>query len=373
MPGVISAMAEASGFGGDQKGIEQLFKAMEAGEVKSAKVLPEFARILAEKSRAGGALEEAMETSTAQQARFNNAVTAMIEVMGNNGLEKGFARIFKSMATFLEDNEAGVIALSKAFEKFSVGVERALQGVSNLADGFEMLARYLGIADEDMALLSATALVLATRFGRIAAAAGILFLVLEDIAVGMRGGESYTKDLMEFLDENSWVKATAAVGGFALALGAIATAIVGIGSAMGRIPGAGGKGGKGLISSIVGTTVGLVKRNPKTAAVVGGLIAFDQVTSAYHKSEDPKIVAEREEISLRIRNLQRGPGTGVLTEMTNKYPLPGINSPMGNTTTIDKVEIHVDGSGDPQVVGEVVMRKIQELASMSVKNLTVTE
>ena len=373
MPGVISAMADAAGFGADQAGIAKLFKAMEGGEVKAAEVLPEFAKILSEKARAGGALTEAMKTSSAEQQRFNNAVTAMIEIMGGNGLETGFARIFKSMAVFLEDNTAGILAISKAFEKFSFIIERVLSGVTNIAGAFEMLSDKMGISHDNMALMAATALILATRFGRIAAAAGVIFLVLEDIAVGMKGGESFTKDLLDFLDENSWVKATAAVTGFALALGGIAAAIVSIGGAMGGIPGAKGSGGKGLISAVVGSTVELVKKNPKTAAVVGGMIAYDQVASAYHSSDDPKIVEEREQIKMRIANLQRGPNAGYLTEMTNKYPLPGVNSPLSNNTTIERVEIKVDGSKDPELVGQIVLKKIQELASDAVKNLPLTE
>jgi len=356
--------------GGDTKALNKM---MEAGQLNPNELLPKMAAYMEKMSDTSGAYSKALGTSIVAQGRMNFQFEKFVGIFSKNGGEQGFAKIFNSIAEFMKENHDVAIGLGEAWNKLGDIFQRAFQGIDNLLDGFSMLSKYLGTSEADLAALSATALLLATRFGRIAAAAGVLFLVLEDISVGMRGGDSYTKDLLEFLDENSWVKATAAVGGFALALGAIATAIAGIGGAMGGIPGAKGMGGKGLLSSIVGTTVSVIKKNPKTAAIVGGLIAYDQVTSAYHASEDPRIVAEREEIGLRIRNLQRGPGNGMLTEMTNKYPLPGVNMPMGNTTTIDKVEIHVDGSGDPQVVGEVVMKKIQELASMSVKNLPVTE
>lgn len=369
MPAAMQMLADVVSEGSTKK----LDKMMTAGELDPKQVMPLFAQLAEETADANGAYANSLLTARTAQRRLRFEYEQFVKVFYKAGGEDGFSKIFNSLAQSLKDNVDVATGLGEAWSKLGDIFKRTLEGVDNLLDGFSMLSKSLNMSETDLLGISSIALLLATRFGRIAAAVSVLFLVLEDISVGMKGGDSYTKDLLEFLDENSWVKATAAVGGFALALGAIATAIASIGGAMGGIPGAKGKGGKGLISSIVGTTVSLVKKNPKTAAIVGGLIAYDQVTSAYHKSEDPRIVAEREEIGLRLRNLQRPPGSGVLTEMTNRYPMPGVNMPVGSTTIIDKVEIHVDGSGDPQVVGEVVMKKIQELTSMSVKNLPVTE
>ncbi len=356
--------------GGDTKALNKM---MEAGQLDPNELLPKMAAYMDKMAESNGAYGKALGSSIVAQGRMNFEFEKFVGIFSKSGGEAGFSKIFNSFATFFRENSELAAGLGEAWEKFGKIIDRTVQGVDNLLDGFSMLSQKIGISESDMALLSATALILATRFGRIAAAAGILFLVLEDISVGMKGGESFTKDLLEFLDENSWVKATAAVTGFALALGGIAAAIISIGGAMGGIPGAKGSGGKGLISAVVGSTVELVKRNPKTAAVVGGMIAYDQVASAYHSSDDPRVAEEREQIKMRIANLQRGPNAGYLTEMTNKYPLPGVNSPLSNNTTIEKVEIKVDGSKDPELVGQIVLKKIQELASDAVKNLPLTE
>jgi hypothetical protein len=369
MPAAMQMLAEVVADGSTEK----LNKMMEAGELDPTQVMPLFAQLAEETADANGAYERSLDSARTAQRRLRFEYEQFVKVFYTQGGEDGFSKVFNSFAKFLRENGDIAKGLGETWDRFGSIVERVMVGIDNLADGFSMLSQKFGIAEGDMLGLSVVALTLMTRFGRIAAAVGILFLVLEDISVGMKGGESYTKDLLEFLDENSWIKATAAVTGFALALGGIAAAIVSIGGAMGGIPGAKGSGGKGLISAVVGSTVELVKRNPKTAAVVGGMIAYDQVASAYHSSDDPRVAEEREQIKMRIANLQRGPNAGYLTEMTNKYPLPGVNSPLSNNTTIEKVEIKVDGSKDPELVGQIVLKKIQELASDAVKNLPLTE
>lgn len=368
MPGVISAMAEAAGFGTDDDSVSKLFAAMEKGEVKSNKVLEEFAKILAERARVGGALEKAQKSTAAQQARFNNSVTRMIETLSAAGMDEGFGRIFQSMSKFLDENEKGIAALGQAFNKFSFFVEDTLEAVTNLGKGFDMLSDKLGITDSTMAILSATSLILMTRFGRMAAAAYAVFLILEDISVGMRGGDSYTKDFLEFLDENTWAAAAIGAASFAASLALVAGSILKIGGALGGLGGAAaGKGGKA--GGILRTAGGFIRNHPyltATAAAAGGYaIALDD----FMTTNDPKISAEREQIDLRLKNLQRGPGTGFLTPETNKYQLPGINQ-AASTTQIEKIEISVNGTSNPEETANIVIKKFQELISPAVNNFT---
>lgn len=365
MPGVISAMAQAAGFEGPNAQAE-LFKAMENGQVKSNEVLEKFADILAERARQGGALEQAMQSTAAQQARFNNAVTRMIELMSGSGLDEGFSRIFKSMAQFLNENEKGIEALGAAFNKFSYLVSDTLGGITNLGKAFDILSDKLGLADDTMAILAATTLLLMTRFGRITAAVYALFLVLEDISVGMRGGDSYTKDFLEFLDANQWASAAAGATAFATALALVAGAVSGIGGALG---GLGGKGVGGKAGGILARSARFVGTHPYVTAAVaaGGGYAF--ALDNYMTSDDPNLVKDREAIDMRLKNLQRGPGNGFLTENTNKFNLPGINQPI-NKTNIESISITVEGANNPEETANIVMKKFQELITPAVNNFT---
>lgn len=200
MPGVISAMAEAGGYGGGQEGIAKLFKAMENGEVKSAEVMEKFATILAERARQGGALEKAMKTSTAEQARFNNAVTAMIEIMGGNGLESGFARIFKAMTEFLQENEEGVVSLSIAFDKFSILFDGFLDSLTIGLGLLDRLSDKFGIAEGGLVGLTAAGLMMLNPFTRILTVFSGLMLIMEDLYVYNQGGSSVFGQWMEGLD-----------------------------------------------------------------------------------------------------------------------------------------------------------------------------
>lgn len=200
MPGVISAMAEAGGYGGGQEGIAKLFKAMENGEVKSAEVMEKFAAILAERARQGGALEKAMKTSTAEQQRFNNAVTAMIEIMGGNGLESGFARIFKAMTDFLKENEEGIVSLSITFDKFSILFEGFLNSLTIGLGLLDRLSDKFGIAEGGLIGLAAAGLMMLNPFTRILMVFSGLMLIMEDLYVYSQGGSSVFGQWMEGLD-----------------------------------------------------------------------------------------------------------------------------------------------------------------------------
>lgn len=198
MPGVISAMAEAGGFE-DQAA---LFKAMEDGKVKSD-ILPKFAEILSNRARAGGALEKAMKTSAAEQQRFNNALTDFVAVMGENGLEAGFFRIFESFTNFLKEGEDAAKGFGKAFERFSWLIRGMVNGVSVLGDGFSKLADNLGLSREALGLLTAGLVMAMLPFGKIVLLGSALLMVLDDLSRWAEGRDSLFKDIFEGLDEQT--------------------------------------------------------------------------------------------------------------------------------------------------------------------------
>lgn len=375
MPGVIEAMAEAANMGTGQEGIAKLFKAMEAGEVKAADVMERFAAILGERARQGGALELAMKTSSAEQARFNIAVAEMIEIMGGSGLESGFAKVFKSMAQFMEENHELAVGLGQAMDKLGDAFVRTFRGLSNLLDGFEMLANYIGISESGLAGLSVTALLLATRFGRIAAAAGVLFLVLEDISVGLKGGESYTKDFLDFLQDNAWAEIGLKTAAFAVGLGLIASNLMKIAGGIAAVKGVGAAGG------MVGGILNVITKHPLIAALVAATIALNVAHSVYASKAEEHLEKVKKSADfptstaishlqekVTMDNLNRPMFDPYRTPSYNR--LPGVNAPM---MMVDKISISVDGGGDPQKTADLVLEKIKEYSTNAMKNLPVTE
>lgn len=199
MPGVISAMAEAGGYE-DQAA---LFKAMEKGEVKAKDVLEKFAKILSDRARAGGALEEAMNTSTAQQMRFNNAVTKLVEEMGNNGLETGMARIFKTFNEGLTESSGLGETLGKLMARLSWAIKGVVGGVRVLGEGFTILANKLGISRDGLAAIAIAAGMVLLPFGKIVLVTTALLMVLDDLKRWADGKDSFFKDLFNGLDKQT--------------------------------------------------------------------------------------------------------------------------------------------------------------------------
>lgn len=95
----------------------ELMKDMERGEVMAADILPIVAKLL--KEMAKGGIEEARKSSTAEQARFQNSITRSAQNASDNGLETGFARLFRTMTTALDEGQSAVESMARAFDKVS--------------------------------------------------------------------------------------------------------------------------------------------------------------------------------------------------------------------------------------------------------------
>jgi tape measure domain-containing protein len=203
MPGAVSMMAEAAGFGTGDDAPAKLFKAMEAGEVKSKDVLVKLANIMATKARNGGALAKAMESTAAQQQRFNNDVTDMIVIMSDAGADKGFGSMFKSFSKFLTDNKGLVETFGKAIERLSVILDGMLEGLSIFGNMLADLTKNLGLSEVALMGLVTVALMLATPFGTIILGLSAILLLVEDIAVYNRGGKSMIGLLVEAIPEDT--------------------------------------------------------------------------------------------------------------------------------------------------------------------------
>jgi len=339
IPGVVSAMAEAAGFGTGDDAAAKLFKAMEAGTVRSADVLEEFARILEERANAGGALEKAQKTTAAEQQRFNNSVSIMVEQMSAAGSDSGFAKMFLSMSKFLKDNTKLINALGVTINKLGDLMTETGIHLTNLIDGFDRLGDSLGIGGTNLGLFAAGALVLATHFGRIAAALGLFLLVLEDIAVGLKGGDSYTKDFLDFINDNAWAEIGVKSAVFAAGLGLIAVNLMRIAKGIAAVSAVGGGGG------MVGGLLSLIAKHPVIAALVAATVALNVAHSVYASKADEhlKKVVENADLPTKtgINQLREKVTLDNIArnnpDFFRDYPsgiLPGINDPIKQKTAM---------------------------------------
>ena len=80
-------MAEA--VTGDAENTAELYKMMEEGQIESRKYLLEFARILDERARQGGAYAAAVSQAAAEQMRMNNQWNDWLRILDQKGLKRG--------------------------------------------------------------------------------------------------------------------------------------------------------------------------------------------------------------------------------------------------------------------------------------------
>lgn len=208
MPGAISAMAEAAGYGTDDKAVAKLFKAMEDGDVKSNAVLGKFAEILAERSRVGGALEKAMKSTAAEQARMNTAFTDAVIAFSEGGFDRGMAGFFKTLADSMRRAEPLIRALGGAFEILIQPLNAVFTLIGDLGEIWPDLAKGLGMSEKALAALAVTVGVLMLPFGPFVVALGLAALALEDLVTYAKGGDSVfgrwvesTEGMQEAIDE----------------------------------------------------------------------------------------------------------------------------------------------------------------------------
>jgi tape measure domain-containing protein len=372
MPGAVSMMAEAAGFGTGSDAPSKLFKAMEKGQVKSNDVLVKLANIMAAKARNGDALAKAMQSTAAEQQRFNNDVTDMIVIMSGAGADKGFGNMFKSFSKFLKENTDGVAAFGVAIEKLSIFIGKTLDGLTNIGILLEKIAKNFNVSNADVLIFIATLTMLATGFGKVAAFAYGLFTILEDISVGLQGGESYTKDFLDFLKDNAWAEVGAKTAAFAIGLGLIASQILAIATGITAVGAAGGAGG------LIGGLLGIISAHPVIAALILATIALNTAHDVYADRAAAHLQDIKSKTDLptqeAITRLTSAPSVDTMNpDFYRDYPsgvLPGVNTPM---MMVDKISIEVKSSGNAQETADAVLVAIKKFASNAAKDMTVPE
>ena len=371
LPAAVRIAAEVM-TGGDTKALNKM---MEAGQLDPNELLPKMAAYMEKMSETSGAYSKALGTSIVAQGRMNFQFEKFVGIFSKNGGEQGFAKIFNSLSEFMRDNHDVATGLGEAWNDLGDILKRTLEGVDNLLNGFSMLSKSLNMSETDLLGISSIALLLATRFGRIAAAAGILFLVLEDISVGLKGGESYTKDFLDFLQDNAWAEIGLKTTAFAVGLGLVASNLMKIAGGVAAVKGVGAAGG------MVGGILNVITKHPLIAALVAATIALNVAHSVY--------ASKAEEHLERVKSSADFPTSTAISQLQEKVTmdnlnrpmfdpyrtpsynrLPGVNAPM---MMVDKISISVDGGGDPQKTADLVLEKIKEYSSNAMKNLPVTE
>jgi len=201
MPGVISAMAEA--VTGDANNTKELFKLMEKGEVSAMKYLPEFSKILEARARIGGAYEDAIKASTAEQGRFNNVFSDMVRVFSDAGFEEGQAGLFRTMAKFLADTVPLVEAFGESWKYVEALIRVPLGLLSDLSGAIQRVSEDTGASKGNILALGGYLTLLAVPFTRTFTIIGTVLVALEDLSAFISGRGSVIGKFLEVFSETN--------------------------------------------------------------------------------------------------------------------------------------------------------------------------
>lgn len=394
MPGVISAMAEAAGFGTGEDAVAKLFKAMENGEVKSKEVLEKFAAILAERARRGDALAKAMKSTAAEQERFNNAFSDSVLAFAEGGFDKALASTFKEMASALSRSKGGVEALGRAFEILVKPFRAFVRLMGDLGEEIEPMAKALGVGKGEMVAFGLAAVANLTPLGRILTVISGIVLAVEDFVTFMKGGESQFGKWFEGLD-----------GETQKALKDTGTELLGVFTKLGEQASLFATNIKDAVASIkssdIVTVLNAMKEvfeainavlersaradmfknavmedfdqlnpnaNPlarfamgKAAGLMGGVLPEETVNN---------LMTERQMEAFKRLDLQRANSAHSAAADRQRGP-QGIFPMAGATQTIERVEINIT-TENPEVIGDYVQKHLGKILDTTRTNLVET-
>ena len=257
LPPIVRLMADVAA-GGDTK---KLNKMMEMGQLDPNVHLPLlFARL---KQEAEPLLPKYFKTSVFAQGLMSKKFEDLLKTFGASGGDEGFARGFRAVADAASRLTPVVEALGKSFNWLSQQIEGPLTLLGDLGYHFSNIKNTLDNLNPNIMKFAALGGLLMTKWGRIASVFYGLYMVLEDISVGIMGGESLTGKFFTFLEK--FVQFDKGIMGVAMAFLAVAASLKIVAAAgalaSGSIGGAaGGKGG----------FLGKALKGAGIAGVVGG-------------------------------------------------------------------------------------------------------
>ena len=133
-----------------QAAIQALLADMKKGKV-TGEILTYAGARASSQANAGGALDRATTASQAEQQRYQNAVNDLAVIASDNGVEEGFARIFRTLNSGLEESGSLTKKLAEGFNEATKWADdlllwpqdfmRALEGRDSL------VADWLGAKD----------------------------------------------------------------------------------------------------------------------------------------------------------------------------------------------------------------------------------
>lgn len=220
MFGSIPILAQAYGFSADQKGEAAFFKAMERGELAATedKFLA-FAKGLSTAANANGALGAVTKKTRAEMNRFFADITKAKDTIFQSGMGEGIAHMFGSLSDTLQQLEPTTKAFGAAFkgaitmmtqavrvalfplEVFQdllvkIGANSGVTSAKGLwtlvgsGGAFFLMTGWLYRIGKALGFVNISLATTGLMFAKVMAAA----LVLQDIWVGVQGGDSYSKD-----------------------------------------------------------------------------------------------------------------------------------------------------------------------------------
>ena len=224
MPGTISLFSEAYAelIGSGETGLDaqaRFYKDIATGTIKSAEILPIFARLASE--RAAPKIGIMKKTSIAEQGRFRNELSDLLMVASESGVEKGMADFFKTLASGVRGAQPLIRGLSGAFQDLTKIMRPFGDLFTDFNRGLESISQVTGVAEKNIVALIGLGAALTTKWGRVAAAFTAVAIVLQDISWGVQGrGESVTGDFFKLMDDKG------------LGLGEFEKALFGVSSAL---------------------------------------------------------------------------------------------------------------------------------------------
>jgi hypothetical protein len=224
-PGSVEALAKAFGYAPNQTA--DFRKRIEKGGLQlDPEKARAFARALSEVARSNGALDAVTKKTNAQMERFFTALTNAKDTIFQSGMDDGLGYMFGSLADIIRDLaplakafgaafKGAVSLITGAIKLVAAPLEIITQGVAKLfgmlgADrssrwgegiwsiigaggALTLLAMKFDIIKRILFGVNGALLAMIGHLARIA----LPLLAVEDVWVGLNGGDSYTRDIMQ--------------------------------------------------------------------------------------------------------------------------------------------------------------------------------
>lgn len=375
MPGVISAMAEA--VTGDATNTAELFKKMEAGEVKSTEVMLKFSQILERRAMTGGALEKAMKSTAAEQARFNNSWNDFVKKFGEAGFSKSMANFFKVAADLMESFGKNADWLSDVFRVLITPVTAFMRILERLNNQLPEIAKNLGLSSGELQLFAGIVLALIFPFTRLLTIISLTVVAIDDLLAAMEGKESIIGNFFDSLDESKQAKLKGLGEQFRIAgeeiskaFGAMSEAFGGFGEAIDKLT-------DFAFDKIIDKLNRMAAYATSVARIISSLSQGDYAGAADAAAGLGSLMVEntplhwvmkpelREQVSGRVAELT-GEGNDVALDRTAKNWMqlsPDAAKANAGFTLNGGITIEVNGIESPNEVAIVVERHLNKIFS----------